>query len=374
MRSAAPVVDVGVRERLLVLRNGRSEERRIPFEGLLLERNLVDPGHESESIWGALRALARRRRARRRPRPCRHLRGRGRATTRRARARDPDGRQSLSATPSASTSASAPTRGRSRREIRIQNAASPSSIVIPTRIARIPSPRGRTNTARKRAMTSAIALVDDQDRRPELHVVEQPGRVGDVHTDAAVRGGVADRCRVRRPVDADARRREPHPARAERVPGAGRNRLQPLRPGRVGWAPPGFICMSTIRNVPVGVGYCARPVATRKLRTGLLAAEQLQAVGAAVDDDDRPEPALRLRDGFSVSITTGSSGLIRVRSIRTIPRTIVWRRTVRPHCESAIFGWPSTRPTTTAFSAGIPKRWSSEATYSLHRVPVRRRR
>ena len=36
-------VDVGMRERLLVLRNGRSKERRIPFEGLLPERNLVDP-------------------------------------------------------------------------------------------------------------------------------------------------------------------------------------------------------------------------------------------------------------------------------------------------------------------------------------------
>ena len=64
-------------------------------------------------------------------------------------------------------------------------------------------------------------------------------------------------------------------------------------------------------------------------------------------------------------MTTGSSGLMRVRSIRTIPRTMVWRRTVRPHCESAIFGWPSTRPTTTAFSAGIPKRSSSEETYSF---------
>ena len=52
MRSAAPGVDVGVRERLLVLRNGRSEERRIPFEGLLPERNLVDRRHEV-SLFGA---------------------------------------------------------------------------------------------------------------------------------------------------------------------------------------------------------------------------------------------------------------------------------------------------------------------------------
>ena len=43
-------VDVGVRERLLELRHGGAEERRIPLERLLLDRDLVDPGHESESI------------------------------------------------------------------------------------------------------------------------------------------------------------------------------------------------------------------------------------------------------------------------------------------------------------------------------------
>src|SRR5262249_56762602 len=34
---------------------------------------------------------------------------------------------------------------------------------------------------------------DDEDRRPDRHVVEEPLRVGDVHANAPVRGGVADR-------------------------------------------------------------------------------------------------------------------------------------------------------------------------------------
>ena len=39
-------VDIGVRERLLELRDGGAKERRIPFERLLFERDLVDRGHE----------------------------------------------------------------------------------------------------------------------------------------------------------------------------------------------------------------------------------------------------------------------------------------------------------------------------------------
>ena len=53
---------------------------------------------------------------------------------------------------------------------------------------------------------------------------------GDAHADAAVRGRVADRRGVRRAVDADVRRRDPHPARAERVPGPGRHGIGVLRP------------------------------------------------------------------------------------------------------------------------------------------------
>ena len=67
-------VHVGMRERLLELRDGGAKERRVPLERLLLDRDLVDPGHESESISGGLAASARRRsrprsaRRRRRPR------------------------------------------------------------------------------------------------------------------------------------------------------------------------------------------------------------------------------------------------------------------------------------------------------------------
>src|SRR5262245_25832470 len=148
------------------------------------------------------------------------------------------------------------------------------------------------------------------------------------------------------------------------LPGPGGIGLRPRAHSESGGRHHGFICMSTIRNVPVGVGYCDWPVATRKLRTSDSPLKSRRLLAPRLMTMTGPKP-LFSTEGFSVFITTWSSGRIRVRSVRTIARTIVWRRTVRPHWESAIFGWPLTRPTTTAFSAGIPKRWSSEATYSF---------
>ena len=78
---------------------------------------------------------------------------------------------------------------------------------------------------------------DDEDRRADLDVLEEPLRVGDRHADAAVRGRVAERRRVGRAVDADGRRRDSHPARAERVARARRDRLRVLRPVGVGRVP-----------------------------------------------------------------------------------------------------------------------------------------
>ena len=46
---------------------------------------------------------------------------------------------------------------------------------------------------------------DDEDGRADRDLLEQPLRLGDLHPDAAVRGGVADRGGVGRAVDADAR-------------------------------------------------------------------------------------------------------------------------------------------------------------------------
>ncbi len=55
-----------------------------------------------------------------------------------------------------------------------------------------------------------------------------------------MRGGVADRRGVRRPVDPDIRGRDPHPPRSERVPRPRRDRHRALRPGgALGWIPPG---------------------------------------------------------------------------------------------------------------------------------------
>ena len=95
--------------------------------------------------------------------------------------------------------------------------------------------------------------------------------------------------------------------------------------------------MSTIRNVPLGVGYCERPVATWKLRTSDSPLNSCRLFAPRLMTMTGPKP-LFSTDGFSVSVTTGISCRIRVRSVRTIARTIVWRRTARPHCESAIFG------------------------------------
>src|SRR3954469_14831721 len=80
--------------------------------------------------------------------------------------------------------------------------------------------------------------VGDDDLRPDGDVLAEPFGVGVVQANAAVRGGVADRSVVGRAVDADAGRGQAHPARAERVAGAGRDRGEPLRPRRVRRPPP----------------------------------------------------------------------------------------------------------------------------------------
>jgi hypothetical protein len=102
-------------------------------------------------------------------------------------------------------------------------------------------------------------------------------------------------------------------------------------------------------------------VATRKLRHGCSPLKRSRLFDPRWMTITGPNPVFETV-GLSVFITTGSGGRILVRRVRTIARTIVCRRTVRPHFDSAISGWPSTRPTTTAFSAGMPKRWSSDAT------------
>jgi hypothetical protein len=84
-------------------------------------------------------------------------------------------------------------------------------------------------------------------------VVEEPLGVRDVHADAAVRGGVADRASSGVPwiptPGADSpssacRADCPAPAGSASGPG----------PGRVRRTPPRVRCMSTMLNVPVGVG------------------------------------------------------------------------------------------------------------------------
>src|SRR6185436_1389330 len=78
----------------------------------------------------------------------------------------------------------------------------------------------------------------DVDRRADVDLVVELDDVGDVHADAAVRGGRADRAVRGGPVDARAGV-DAHPARLDRVVRARRDDLagQVAGPGRVGHVP-----------------------------------------------------------------------------------------------------------------------------------------
>src|SRR5579871_5034479 len=141
------------------------------------------------------------------------------------------------------------------------------------------------------------SVVDDEDRRADAHLVVQPLRVRNLHADTAVRLGMADRPRLVRAVDADARRAQAHPARAERIPGPGRHRLQPSRPRilrrRV---PPRVLLLDDDLELPE-----RRRVDRLAGRDGERAyqvrpAEEDEPVLAAVDDDDRLGRRGRRRD------------------------------------------------------------------------------
>src|SRR5262249_57921099 len=87
-------------------------------------------------------------------------------------------------------------------------------------------------------------------------------------------------------------------------PGPGGIGFNPLAQAESGGRHHGFICMSTIRNEPVGVGYCERPVATWKLRTGVSPLNSSRVLAPRWMTITGPNPVFDW-DGFSVSITTG---------------------------------------------------------------------
>src|SRR5918992_1324089 len=134
---------------------------------------------------------------------------------------------------------------------------------------------------------------DDEDRRPDGHAVEEPLRVGDLHADAAVRDGVADRGRVRRAVDADERRRQPHPPRAERVSGPGRDRLLVARPVRVRRGPPGVPPLDHDAGAAQRRRGPRLPGGDAEDALVAHAAVEVEAVRAATDDDDGAEVPTR---------------------------------------------------------------------------------
>ena len=138
---------------------------------------------------------------------------------------------------------------------------------------------------------------DDVDRRPDLDLLEEPLGVGDRHANAPVRHRVAERGGVGRTVNPDGRRRDPHPARPERVPGPGRNRLQAFRPFAVRRVP-GRVPL--LHDDLEGSERSRILCLARRDGEGLNEARavvEVEAVRTPADDDDRPVVVRRGRRG-----------------------------------------------------------------------------
>src|ERR671936_2037798 len=133
----------------------------------------------------------------------------------------------------------------------------------------------------------------DEDRRPDVDVHEQPLGVVDVHADAAVRDRVADRGVVRRAVDPDPRGGEAHPARAEGVARAGRDRLLALRPRRARRVPPGIPPLDDDLEAPERRWINALAGRDGEDAPGSHAVVEIELVRAAADHDHGSEAPLR---------------------------------------------------------------------------------
>src|SRR5207248_1359716 len=158
-----------------------------------------------------------------------------------------------------------------------------------SRDARIPTPIiASACPASLRGPSTASLGRDDEHRRPDPYAVVQPLCGRNLHPDAAVRLRVADRPRLGGAVDSHARRAQPHPARAERVAGAGRNRLGAGRPRILGRRVPPRI---PLLDGDLEVAKRRRP---RRLSGGDRedahepgAVVEVEAVGSTVDHDHR---------------------------------------------------------------------------------------
>ena len=209
-------VYVGVGERLLELRDCRPEERRIPFQRLLFERDLVDRSHELSLFTAHFEREARNGaddypltgidslRAVRPPGLAAHAHASGGPAIVDGYPLGSDER--LRSDPRRAALGAADQEGRLAELDRQADED------------RDDAPARRQDEERERDGKDERDLIDDQDRRPDRDMVEQPGRVGDQHPDAPVRGRVADRrcvqafrgCPTPGAVEA-------HPARPERV-------------------------------------------------------------------------------------------------------------------------------------------------------------
>src|SRR4029079_18482414 len=132
---------------------------------------------------------------------------------------------------------------------------------------------------------------DDEDRGADLDTIEEPLRVRNTHPDAAVGGRVPDRGRVRSPVDSDSRGREAHPASAERVARARRNRARAGRPRGVGRIPPRVSLLRDDRELPGRSRVDRLPDRDAEARpeAHVRALVEVETMRPAADDDHRLE-------------------------------------------------------------------------------------
>ncbi len=134
----------------------------------------------------------------------------------------------------------------------------------------------------------------DPDASPHPDEAEERFGIALLHPHTAVGDGVPDGRRIRRAVDADARNRETHPARTEWVFGTGRDRIQMLRPARIGRIPPG---MAILADDPKPTAGRRRPHTSRRDRedaersSALVEVEPVRLASDEHEASHRPSPA-----------------------------------------------------------------------------------
>jgi hypothetical protein len=218
----------------------------------------------------------------------------------------------------------------------------------------VPGPAPRQESSPTRFLAGARHR-DDHDRGADPHTPKEPFRLAREHPDAAVGARVPDGRTIRRPVNADSVRAQAHPARSERVPRPRRDRLEAVRPARVGRVPPGMADLACDLEAPERRRVGGSPRADRQ------AADELNPL----IEESRCEPRRTTTTGPNFAlVTAGRTRSIRTRTaVRSSPpnRRMSARmrrgRTIRhPAWARLILGRRPWRPTSLAFRGGSQTR------------------